>query len=134
MCMRAPRSQGDRPNPCLMGLDRRPAGCEQNRPCWIDPGFRPWPQPEYWTRAASLATTALGNRRCFSWRTLRSQLWQWTLVTGAAARGSMESRAGGHYAADLVLQLPTRGSGSVAFHSAFVAPGIWLTPLRVSIK
>ena len=32
----------------------------------------------------------------------------------------MESKAGGHYAADLVLQLPTRGSGSVAYHSVFI--------------
>ena len=32
----------------------------------------------------------------------------------------MESKAGGHYAADLVLQLPTRGSGSVAYHSASI--------------
>src|SRR4051812_12754109 len=24
-----------------IGLDRTPAGCEQNRPCWIDRGFRP---------------------------------------------------------------------------------------------
>ena len=28
-------------NSCRTGLDRRPAGCGQNRPCWIDPGFRP---------------------------------------------------------------------------------------------
>jgi hypothetical protein len=38
---------------------------------------------------------------------------QWTLITGAAA-------AGGRYAADLVLQLPARGAGSVALHSAFI--------------
>jgi hypothetical protein len=29
------------PNSCRTGLDRRPAGYGQNRPCWIDPGFRP---------------------------------------------------------------------------------------------
>src|SRR5262249_49995083 len=63
-----------RPNPCRKGLDRRPVGCEQNRPCWIDPGFRPKPQPEYWTRAGPVAKTELGDRRCFSWHTLRSQL------------------------------------------------------------
>jgi len=28
-----------------------------------------------------------------------------------------KKKAGGHYAADLVLQLPARGSGSVALHS-----------------
>jgi len=33
----------------------------------------------------------------------------------------MESKAGGHYAADFVLQLPTRGSGSVACHSALMS-------------
>ena len=31
-----------------------------------------------------------------------------------------ERKAGGRYAADLVLQLPARGAGSVAFHSAFI--------------
>jgi hypothetical protein len=38
-----------------------------------------------------------------------------------------KKKAGGHYAADLVLQLPARGSGSVALHSVLldrlVAPG-----------
>ena len=27
-------------NSCRTGLDRRPAECGQNRPCWTDPGFR----------------------------------------------------------------------------------------------
>jgi hypothetical protein len=30
-------------------------------------------------------------------------------------------KAGGRYAADLFLQLPARGAGSAALHSAFVA-------------
>jgi hypothetical protein len=34
-------------------------------------------------------------------------------------RRSIKGKAGGHYAADLVLQLPARGAGSVALHSAF---------------
>ncbi|MBR1226687.1 MULTISPECIES: hypothetical protein [unclassified Bradyrhizobium] len=32
------------------------------------------------------------------------------------ARRDKKKKAGGHYAADLVLQLPARGSGSVALH------------------
>ena len=31
-----------------------------------------------------------------------------------------KKKAGGHYAADLVLQLPARGSGSVALHSVLL--------------
>jgi hypothetical protein len=31
-----------------------------------------------------------------------------------------QEKAGGRYAADLVLQLPARGAGSVALHSAFI--------------
>jgi hypothetical protein len=31
-----------------------------------------------------------------------------------------QEKAGGRYAADLILQLPPRGAGSVALHSAFV--------------
>jgi hypothetical protein len=34
----------------------------------------------------------------------------------SSARRSIKEKAGGHYAADLVLQLPARGSGSVALH------------------
>ena len=63
-------------NSCRTGLDRRSEGCGQNRPCWIDLDFRLAPQPEYWTRAGSLAKTTSGDRRSFSWRTLRSHLWQ----------------------------------------------------------
>jgi hypothetical protein len=33
---------------------------------------------------------------------------------------SIKRKAGGRYAADLVLQLPARGAGSVALHSAFI--------------
>jgi hypothetical protein len=51
---------------------------------------------------------------------LCSQLWQWTIITGAATRRSIKRQAGGRYAADLVLQLPARGAGPVALHSAFV--------------
>ena len=51
---------------------------------------------------------------------LCSQLWQWTLITGAATRRSIKRRAGGRYAADLALQLPARGAGSVALHAAFI--------------
>ena len=37
-----------------------------------------------------------------------------------------QEKAGGRYAADLVLQLPARGTGSVASHAAFtqVAPAL----------
>ena len=31
-----------------------------------------------------------------------------------------QEKGGGRYAADLVLQLPARGAGSVALHSAFI--------------
>jgi hypothetical protein len=31
-----------------------------------------------------------------------------------------QEKAGGRYAADLVLQLPARGAGSVALHSVFI--------------
>jgi hypothetical protein len=31
-----------------------------------------------------------------------------------------QEKAGGRYAADLVLQLPARGAGSVALHSALI--------------
>jgi hypothetical protein len=37
----------------------------------------------------------------------------------AATRRSIKRKDGGHYTADLVLQLPARGAGSVALHSAF---------------
>jgi hypothetical protein len=37
--------------------------------------------------------------------------------TGAATRRSIKRKAGGRYAADLILQLPAR-AGSVALHSA----------------
>ena len=40
--------------------------------------------------------------------------------TGAATRRSIKRKAGGRYAADLVLQLPARGAGSVALCSAFI--------------
>jgi hypothetical protein len=53
-------------NSCRTGLDRRPAGCGQTRPCWIDPD-RSQPQLEHWTRAGSLAGTGLRDRRCLSW-------------------------------------------------------------------
>ena len=43
-------------------------------------------------------------------------------------------KAGGHYAADLVLQLPARGAGSVAFHSGFIdTPSTWLAPLHAGM-
>ena len=51
---------------------------------------------------------------------LCSQLWERTQITGAATRRSSKRKAGGRYAADLVLQLPARGAGSVALHSAFI--------------
>ena len=35
-------------------------------------------------------------------------------------RRSIKRKAGGRYAADLVLQLPARGTGSVALHSALI--------------
>jgi hypothetical protein len=38
----------------------------------------------------------------------------------SATRRSIKRKAGGRYAADLVLQLPARGAGSAAFHSAFI--------------
>ena len=49
---------------------------------------------------------------------LCSQLCQWALIPGAATRRSIKRRAGGRYAADLALQLPARGAGSVALHAA----------------
>jgi hypothetical protein len=36
------------------------------------------------------------------------------------AHRSIKRKAGGRYAADLVLQLPASGAGSVALHSAFI--------------
>lgn len=50
------------------------------------------------------------------------------------ARRAIRRKAGGRYAVDLVLQLPARGAGSVAFHSAYVALSTWLTPLRAGMK
>ena len=45
-----------------------------------------------------------------------------------------QEKAGGRYAADLILQLPAR-AGSVALHSAsWVAPGTWLTPLHEGME
>ena len=41
-------------------------------------------------------------------------------VSGAATRRSIKGRAGGRYAADLALQLPARGAGSVALHAALI--------------
>jgi hypothetical protein len=38
----------------------------------------------------------------------------------SAARRSLKRKAGGRYAADLVLQLPARGAGSVALRSSFI--------------
>jgi len=38
-------------------------------------------------------------------------------ISKSSARRSIKKKAGGRYAADLVLQLPARGSGSVALHS-----------------
>ena len=32
----------------------------------------------------------------------------------------VQEKVGGRYAADLILQLPARGAGSVALHSAFI--------------
>jgi hypothetical protein len=37
-------------------------------------------------------------------------------ISRSSARRSIKRKAGGRYAADLVLQLPARGSGSVALH------------------
>ena len=45
-----------------------------------------------------------------------------------------QEKAGGRYAADLILQLPAR-AGSVALHSAsWVAPGTWSMPLHEGMK
>ena len=45
-----------------------------------------------------------------------------------------QEKAGGRYAADLILQLPAR-AGSVALHSAsWVAPGTWSMPLHAGMK
>jgi hypothetical protein len=56
-------------------------------------------------------------------------------ITGAATRGSIKIKAGGRDAADLVLQLPARGAGSVAFHSPFIgSTEHWLTPLHAGMK
>jgi hypothetical protein len=38
---------------------------------------------------------------------------------------NQKKKAGGHYAADLVLQLPARGSGSVALHSVLLDRFDW---------
>src|SRR4030095_1699956 len=72
---------------------------------------------EYWTWAGSLAKTALGNRRCFSWSTLRSKR---RLLRRQRAARSRE-RPSGTTPPTFVLQLPARGAGSVDFHSAFIS-------------
>src|ERR1700743_3120465 len=51
-------------NSCRTGPDRRSAGCGQTQPCWIDPGFQPQPQSEYWTLAGSFAKPGEGDKRC----------------------------------------------------------------------
>jgi len=38
-------------------------------------------------------------------------------ISRSSTRPLIKKKAGGRYAADLVLQLPARGSGSVALHS-----------------
>jgi hypothetical protein len=43
-----------------------------------------------------------------------------TVVLERAMRRSIKGKAGGRYAADLVLQLPARGAGSVALHFASI--------------
>jgi hypothetical protein len=43
-----------------------------------------------------------------------------TMARSSARRSIKKKKAGGHYAADLVLQLPARGSGSVALHSVLL--------------
>jgi hypothetical protein len=47
-----------------------------------------------------------------------------TMARSSARRSIKRKKAGGHYAADLVLQLPARGSGSVTLHS--VLPSCWI--------
>jgi len=49
-------------------------------------------------------------------------------------RRAIRRKAGGRYAVDLVLLLPARGAGSVAFHAAYVAPCTWSMPLRAGMK
>jgi hypothetical protein len=41
-------------------------------------------------------------------------------MSASRQRRSIKRKAGGCYAADLVLQLPARGAGSVALHAAFI--------------
>jgi hypothetical protein len=40
-------------------------------------------------------------------------------MSRSSARRWIKKKAGGRYAADLVLQLPARESGSVALHSGY---------------
>jgi hypothetical protein len=40
-------------------------------------------------------------------------------IEKSSVRRSIKKKAGGRYAADLVLQLPARGSGSVAMHCGY---------------
>jgi hypothetical protein len=48
-----------------------------------------------------------------------------TIARSSARRSIKKKKAGGHYAADLVLQLPARGSGSVALHSVLLDRFDW---------
>jgi len=41
-------------------------------------------------------------------------------MSASQQRRSIKRKAGGRYAADLVLQLPARRAGSVALHSSFI--------------
>jgi hypothetical protein len=47
-----------------------------------------------------------------------------------------QEKVGGRYAADLIPQLPARGSGSVTLCTPRlqVAPDAWLTPLHAGMK
>ena len=70
-------------------------------------------------QAGSFAKPGIGNRRFLSWHSPQPTVAVDTNY-GAATRRSIKRKAGGRYAADLVLQLPARGAGSVALHSAFI--------------
>jgi hypothetical protein len=88
----------------------------------IGHGLAPWPKPHEKMSDVFhgvLSATNRGSKHQFPERK-------------RAARSGR--KAGGHYAADLVLQLPARGAGSVAFHFAIIdTPSTWLAPLHAGM-
>jgi hypothetical protein len=84
-------------------------------------------------QAGSFAKPGVGNRRFLSWRSPQPTVAV-DVSYGSGNSPLDQEKAGGRYAADLILQLPAR-AGSVALHSASqIAPGTWSMPSHEGMK